>query len=62
MGQTLDERGRRAWEGHSRTDIRSVRNHFRKLPFHLARDRGATALAQLVDPRIPVYAALDGAR
>ena len=61
-GQGLDERGRRSWEGHSRTDIRSMRNHFRKLPFHLARDRGATSLAQLVDPRIPIDAALDTAR
>lgn len=29
MGTSLDERGRRPWEGTSRTDIRSVRNHFR---------------------------------
>lgn len=62
VGQILDERGRRPWEGHSRTDIRSMRNQFRKLPFHLARDRGAPQLTQLVDPRIPVEAALDAAR
>lgn len=29
MGTSLDERGRRPWEGTSRTDIRSVRSHFR---------------------------------
>lgn len=29
LGTRLDERGRRPWEGTSRTDIRSVRNQFR---------------------------------
>lgn len=62
MGTTLDERGRRPWEGTSRTDIRSVRNHFRKLPFHLARERHQPQLMSLVDPRIPIDVALDAAR
>ena len=61
-GQGLDERGRRGWEGHSRSDVRSVRNAFRKLPFHLARERGLAPLAALVDPRIPIDVALDVAR
>ncbi|KAI3431476.1 hypothetical protein D9Q98_004528 [Chlorella vulgaris] len=62
LGTTLDERGRRPWEGTSRTDIRSVRNHFRKLPFHLARERHQPQLMSLVDPRIPIDVALDAAR
>ncbi|EFN53948.1 hypothetical protein CHLNCDRAFT_136194 [Chlorella variabilis] len=62
LGTALDERGRRPWEGTSRTDIRSVRNHFRKLPFHLARERHQPQLMSLVDPRIPIDVALDAAR
>ena len=38
LGTSLDERGRRPWEGTSRTDIRSVRNQFRR-----ARGRGTGA-------------------
>ncbi|KAL4440336.1 hypothetical protein ABPG75_003337 [Micractinium tetrahymenae] len=62
LGTRLDERGRRPWEGTSRTDIRSVRNQFRKLPFHLARERHHPQLMSLVDPRIPIDVALDAAR
>lgn len=61
-GTSRDERRRRPWEGHSRTDIRSVRNTQRRLPYHLARDRGWTQLMQLVDPRIPADYALDAVR
>lgn len=57
-----DERHRRVWEGHSRTDVRSVRNAQRKLPYHLARERGLTQLVHLVDPRISIDASLDVAR
>ena len=62
LGVQLDERGRRPWEGHSRTDVRSVRNSFRKLPFHLARERRHAALMGLVDPRIPADVSLDATR
>uniref|UniRef100_A0A1D1ZMB5 RING-type domain-containing protein n=2 Tax=Auxenochlorella protothecoides TaxID=3075 RepID=A0A1D1ZMB5_AUXPR len=62
MGQTLDARGRRPWEGSSRSDIRSVRNSLRRLPFHLARERGLPALQALVDPRVPIDVALDASR
>ena len=62
LGSTLDERGRRPWEGSSRTDVRSMRNCLRKLPFHLARERHLAQLMALVDPRIPAEAALDAAR
>lgn len=61
-GGSLDERRRRPWEGHSRTDIRSMRNSQRKLPYHLARSRGYTQLMQLVDPRIAMDTSLDAAR
>lgn len=61
-GGGRDERRRRPWEGHSRSDIRSVRNQGRKLPYHLARDRGWTQMMHLVDPRVAVDAALDAAR
>lgn len=61
-GQGITDRGRRPWEGHSRTDIRSVRSSVRKLPYHLARDRGWTQIMHLVDPRIPVDNALDAIR
>ncbi|KAG7670424.1 hypothetical protein Ndes2526A_g00178 [Nannochloris sp. 'desiccata'] len=57
-----DERRRRPWEGHSRSDIRSVRNAARKLPYHLARDKQWTQMMHLIDPRISVDAALDAAR
>ena len=40
----------------------AVRNSFRKLPFHLARERGLQQLMSLVDPRIPIDVALDAAR
>jgi len=58
----LTEAGRRAWEGHSRTDIRSIRNCHRRLPYHLARERGRRNLMRLVDPRISIDAALDSVR
>jgi len=61
-GERVDERGRRTWEGHSRSDLRSVRNSNRRLPFHLARERGLTQVVALVDPRIPIDSALDVAR
>lgn len=61
-GGSLDERRRRPWEGHSRTDVRSMRNSQRKLPYHLARSRGYTQLMQLVDPRIAMDTSLDAAR
>ena len=61
-GGQRDERRRRPWEGHSRSDIRSMRNASRKLPYHLARDRGWTQMMHLVDPRVPADAALDAAR
>ena len=61
-GGGRDERRRRPWEGHSRSDIRSVRNNARKLPYHLARDKGWTQMMHLVDPRVAVDAALDAAR
>jgi len=57
-----DERHRRRWEGHSRSDIRSVRNAARKLPYHLARDKHWTQMMHLLDPRISVDDALDAAR
>jgi E3 ubiquitin-protein ligase XBAT32/33 len=57
-----DERRRRLWEGHSRSDIRSVRNAARKLPYHIARDKQWTQMMHLIDPRISVDAALDAAR
>ncbi len=40
----------------------AVRNTFRKLPFHLARERSLQQLMSLVDPRIPIDVALDAAR
>jgi ankyrin repeat protein len=55
-------RGRRVWEGSSRTDIRSVRNSDRKLPYHLARERRRRDLMHLVDPRINADFALDQVR
>ena len=61
-GERVDERGRRTWEGHSRSDPRSLRNSNRKLPFHLARERGLAQIVALVDPRIPIDSALDVAR
>lgn len=61
-GPSSGERGRRPWEGHSRTDIRSVRNSHRKMPYHLARERGRRNLMQLVDPRINIDFALDQVR
>ncbi len=57
-----ERRGRRAWEGSSRTDIRSVRNSHRKLPYHLARERRRRDMMHLVDPRINADFALDQAR
>lgn len=57
-----ERRGRRAWEGSSRTDIRSVRNSHRKLPYHLARERRRRDMMHLVDPRINAEFALDQAR
>jgi ankyrin repeat protein len=57
-----DERHRRPWEGHSRSDIRSVRNSARKLPYHIARDKQWNQMMHLIDPRISVDAALDAAR
>lgn len=62
MNERIDGRGRRAWEGHSRSDLRSVRNSARRLPFHLARERHASQIAQLVDPRVPIDNSLDAAR
>lgn len=61
-GGDQQRRGRRAWEGSSRTDIRSVRNSHRKLPYHLARERRRRDLMHLVDPRINADFALDQAR
>lgn len=61
-GQIIADRGRRPWEGHSRTDIRSMRNSHRKLPYHLARERGRRNLMQLVDPRINADFSLDQVR
>ena len=61
-GSILNERRRRPWEGHSRTDIRSMRNSQRRLPYHLAREKGWTQMMQLVDPRIPADYALDAVR
>lgn len=61
-GSGRDERRRRPWEGHSRTDVRSMRNAQRKLPYHLARERGRQQLTHLVDPRVSIDAALDAAR
>lgn len=61
-GQISADRGRRPWEGHSRTDIRSMRNSHRKLPYHLARERGRRNLMQLVDPRINADFSLDQVR
>ncbi len=61
-GQVNSDRGRRPWEGHSRTDIRSMRNSHRKLPYHLARERGRRNLMQLVDPRINADFSLDQVR
>jgi hypothetical protein len=61
-GSALDARGRRPWEGYSRSDVRSARNAARKLPFHLGRERGWAALMHLVDPRVPIDSALDAAR
>ena len=55
-------RGRRDWEGSSRTDIRSVRNSHRKLPYHLARERRRRDMMHLVDPRVNADFALDQAR
>lgn len=57
-----DERRRRAWEGHSRSDIRSVRNAHRRLPYHLAREREWSQLMHLVDPRVAFDVSLDAAR
>ncbi|KAK2076924.1 hypothetical protein QBZ16_005152 [Prototheca wickerhamii] len=62
VGGALDARGRRAWEGSSRSDVRSVRNSLRRLPYHLARERGFAAIQALVDPRVPIDVALDGSR
>jgi ankyrin repeat protein len=61
-GENGERRGRRAWEGSSRTDIRSVRNSHRKLPYHLARERRRREMMHLVDPRINADFALDQAR
>lgn len=61
-GASDQRRGRRAWEGHSRTDVRSMRNSHRKLPYHLARERRRRDLMHLVDPRVNVDVALDQVR
>lgn len=61
-GPATGDRRRRPWEGHSRTDIRSVRNAHRRLAFHLARERGMRSMQLLVDPRINVDVALDQVR
>lgn len=61
-GPATGERRRRPWEGHSRTDIRSMRNSHRRLPFHIARERGRRFLQHLLDPRVNVDVALDQAR
>ncbi|WPT13214.1 Putative E3 ubiquitin-protein ligase XBOS32 [Picochlorum sp. SENEW3] len=58
----MTEAGRRAWEGHSRTDIRSIRNCHRRLSYHLARERGRRNLMRLVDPRVSIDTALDTVR
>lgn len=61
-GPASGDRHRRPWEGHSRTDIRSMRNSHRRLPFHLARDRGRRTLQHLVDPRVSIDYSLDHVR
>ncbi|KAK9808944.1 hypothetical protein WJX72_006738 [[Myrmecia] bisecta] len=53
---------RRAWEGDGRIDLRSVANCLRQLPYHVAYHRGFREAAGILNPTVPIDAALESVR
>lgn len=57
-----EDEGRRGWEQDRRIDLRSVANSLRQLPYHVAWQRGFRETAHVLNPTIPIDAALENVR
>lgn len=50
------------WEGDPESDLRSMQNDLRQIPYQIALRRNNRGVAQLLHPGVPIAAALDNAR